>query len=134
MRSEIDRSPSVPGDDSTLSNEERDLSIRDSILDELAMLAEPNAQLEYENSLTGAGYAPTELVSVYCDDLYNPKSDSFISAFTLDEHRDLAHLYGLLVEVSYSRYPSVSSMLKDPKWRRVVEVAQQLNARLRVGR
>jgi hypothetical protein len=110
------------------------LSIRDSVLDELEMLAEPGAQLEYEKSLTRAGHAPTELVSVFCDDLYDPKNEAFISAFSRDEHKELAHLYGLLVEVTDSNYSSVPDMLTDPKWRRVVEVAQKLTSRFKSAR
>lgn len=98
------------------------------------MLSEPSEQLQYEKSLTDVGHAPTELVSVFCDDLYDPKSEAFFKAFTRDEHKDLAHLYGLLVEAAESQHSSVSEMLKDPKWRRVVEVAQQLRHTLKEGR
>jgi len=113
---------------------EHDLSIRDSVLDELRILSEPSAQLEYEKSLTLAGHAPTELISVFCDDLYDPKSDAFVSVFSRGELKDLAHLYGLLVEVADLSFPSVTDMLKEPRWRRVVEVAQQVVRRCKTAR
>ena len=55
------------------------MNIRDSVLDQLTILAEPSAQLQYEKSLTDVGHAPTELVSVYCDDLYDPKIEAFFN-------------------------------------------------------
>lgn len=110
------------------------MNFRDAILDQLTMLAEPSSQLQYEKSLTEAGHAPSELVSVFCDDLYDPKNEAFFNEFTRDEHKDLAHLYGLIVEVAESRHASVSEMLKDPRWRRVVEVSQQVARTLRDAR
>ena len=110
------------------------MGIRDLVLDELKVLSQPRLQLEYEESLTTAGHAPTELVSVFCDDLFDPKSAEFNSVFSRDEHKALAHLYGLLVETSGSSYPTVGDMLKDPKWRRVVAVAQQLTGEIGGGR
>ena len=50
--------------------------------------------------------------------------------FHTDEHKDLAHLFGLLVEAGNSQCSSVPEMLKNPKWRRVIEVSQQLSAKL----
>jgi Uma2 family endonuclease len=43
--------------------------------------------------------------------------------FTEDELKSLAQLYGLIVEVSNRRHPTVEAMLKDPLWRRVVALA-----------
>jgi hypothetical protein len=94
------------------------------------LLSQPSLQLEYERSLTVAGHAPSELVSVFCAD-YHPKNPAFIDAFSEDELKDLAHLYGLIVEASTSDYSTVGQMLKDPKWRRVVAVAKDLMPRLR---
>ncbi|MCA9027939.1 MAG: hypothetical protein KDA86_22205 [Planctomycetaceae bacterium] len=106
------------------------MGVRESVLDALEMLAQPSAQLQYEKSLVHSGHAPTELVSVFCDDLFNPKNETFTSAFSADELKGLAHLYGLLVETADSNFPDVTAMLKDPTWRRVVDVAQQLRGRM----
>ena len=104
------------------------MTIRDSIVEELRLLSMPSEQLAYEKSLTTAGHAPTELIEVFCG-RFDPKSQDFVSEFTRDEHRDLAHLYGLIVEVSGANHGTVSDMLKDPNWRRVVALAQELRPR-----
>jgi len=106
------------------------MNIRDRIIEEVQLLASPAAQLAYEKSLTVAGHAPTELVCGFCDDLYQPKSRQFNDAFSSDELRDLAHLYGLIVEASHGNHPSVSVMLKDSRWRRVVTAAKDVSSRL----
>jgi hypothetical protein len=105
------------------------VNIREAVVAELKVLAQPSKQLDYERSLSAAGHAPSELLSVFCDDLYRPKDDTFIASFTSDELRDLAHLYGLIVEASLADFSTVPEMLKDPKWRRVVEVAKGLALR-----
>jgi len=105
------------------------MSIRDAIVEEIQLLAQPSKQLDYERSLTAAGDAPSELVTCFCDDLYHPKDETFLSSFTSDELRDLAHLYGLIVEASAAQFSTVAEMLKDSKWRRVVEVAKQITPR-----
>ncbi|QDV26951.1 hypothetical protein [Aureliella helgolandensis] len=110
------------------------MNIRASIIDHVELLAEPSAQLRYEESLVDAGHAPTELISMFCDDLFDPKSESFVDAFTREEHKELAHLYGLLAEAAQSEHTSVPQMLKDPIWRRVVQLSQQLNRHLREAR
>ena len=110
------------------------MGTRDSMLDHLKLLSHASAQLEYEKSLTVGGHAPTELVSVFCDDLYQPKDVEFFQEFSSDEYRGFAHLYGLLVEVAQHKYSNVSEMLKDPKWRRIVEVAQNLAAQIKITR
>jgi len=108
------------------------MSVRASIIDQIRFVASPSEQLAYERTLAGnAGHAPSELVEMFCS-LFHPKSEHFIAAFSSDELRDLAHLYGLIVEASRSSdsdYTSVSEMLKDPKWRRVVELAKELSGR-----
>lgn len=106
------------------------MDIRNQIIDEVRLLASPSEQLDYERSLTTAGHAPSELVCSFCDDLYQPKSQRFIEAFSSEELRDLAHLYGLIAEASRADHPEVSSMIRDPNWRRVVEFAKALSSRL----
>ena len=104
------------------------MGIREKIVEELLLLSLPSEQLAYEKSLTNAGHAPTELIEVFCQ-CFDPKSQEFVSAFTRDEHRDLAHIYGLIVEASGANHSTVADMLKDPIWRRVVALAKELRTR-----
>jgi hypothetical protein len=110
------------------------MSTRASIAETVRLLASPSEQREYERSLTKAGHAPSELISMFCDDLYHPKDERFVSAFSDGELKALAHLYGLLCEAALNPQPSVSAMLKTSSWRRVLAVAQTLSARLGDGR
>lgn len=100
------------------------------MIDAVTLLSQPGKQLDYERSLRVAGHAPSELVSVFCDDLFHPKDATFIASFSADELKDLAHLYGLLCEISSSQFSTVAEMLKDMRWRRVVAVAKEVAARL----
>jgi len=109
---------------------ERSVSSRASVSETVQLLANSSDQLEYERSLTNAGHAPSELISMFCDDLYHPKDERFLSAFSDEELRSLAHLYGLLCEAALNPQPSVSALLKTPSWRRVLTVAQDLSERL----
>jgi hypothetical protein len=106
------------------------MTVRGQIINELRLLASPSEQLNYERSLTTGGHAPSELVTGFCDDLYQPKSQQFVDAFSLDELRDLAHLYGLVAEASRANHATVALMLKDPNWRRVVQFAKELSSRV----
>jgi hypothetical protein len=76
--------------------------------------------------LTQSGHAPSELIDGFCSDLYNPKNEELISSFSKDELKELAHLYGIMVEASQENSQSVASMLKSPTWRRVIELAKEL--------
>lgn len=100
------------------------------VVGEIELLSHPSEQLEYEQSLTHGGHAPTELIEMFCS-RYHPKSPEFLAAFTVDELCDLAHLYGLLREVARTPFSTVSEMLKDRDWRRVVTLAQELITRFR---
>ncbi len=107
--------------------------MRKLVIDVLEMLSSPSAQLAYEKSLVVAGHAPTELISVFCDDVFNPKSPEFIAEFSNEELKELAHLYGLMIEISTLRHSEVADMLKDPAWRRVVSIAKDLHTQIRRG-
>ncbi len=100
--------------------------MRELVIEVLEMLSAPSAQLSYEASLT-SGHAPTELIRGFCDDLFNPKSPEFIADFSNEELKDLAHLYGLMVESAATHHSTVATMLKDPAWRRVVELAKNIH-------
>ena len=103
------------------------MNIRETIIEEIKILSQASEQLAYEKSLTKAGHAPTELISTFCDDLFNPKDEELISAFSNEELKELAHLYGLMVEASRKNHPSVKEMLKDPQWRKVMEFAKTIS-------
>jgi hypothetical protein len=103
------------------------MSLRQSIIDEIDLLAHPSKQLQYERDVPLAD-VPAELVCGFCNDLYHPKSEEMLSQFTEDELRGLAHLYGVLSESSDLQIHSVKDLLQHPKWRAVVSVAKELNA------
>jgi hypothetical protein len=108
--------------------------MRTKIIEELEMLSSASKQLEYETTLAAvAGDAPTELAEVFCTDLFNLKNPELISAFSNDELKMLAHLYGLVVEATRALHPTVTEMLKDPAWRRVMSVAKDLRAELDIN-
>jgi hypothetical protein len=100
--------------------------IRQSIVDEIKLLAHPSMQLEYESSVPIANVY-NELVCGFCDDLYHPKSELFISSFTEDELKQLAHLYGVLCQASDLYVINVTDLLKNNEWRAVITVAQKLH-------
>jgi hypothetical protein len=103
------------------------MSLRQSIIDEIDLLAHPSKQLQYEKDVPSADvYA--ELLCGFCDDLYHPKSEEMLSQFTEDELKGLAHLYGLLREAVGLKTHSVIELVKHPKWRAMVAVAKELNA------
>ena len=109
---------------------EHSVDARASVIDAVRLLASPSERLDYERSLTAAGDAASELICMFCDDLYQPKNERFVSAFSSDELKELAHLHGLLCQAAQTPQPDVSAMLKTPAWRRVVAVAKGLSARL----
>ena len=110
------------------------MNIREEIINEIRILSLPSEQLAYEKSLTIAGHAPSELLCVFCDDLYNPKSEELRLSFSNDELKELAHLYGLMVEASQDNYPIVTDMLKNPKWRKVIAFAKTIYSRYDTGK
>lgn len=103
------------------------MSIRKSVIETIKLLSLPSKQLEYEKNVPIVN-VPAELICGFCDDLYHPKSVQFLSEFTEDELKGLAHLYGMLVEAARIDVSSVTDLLKHEKWRAVVTVASELNA------
>jgi hypothetical protein len=103
------------------------MSIRQSVVAHLDLLSQPSLQLEYESQVPIAN-VHSELVDGFCSDLYHPKSQQFLDAFSEDELRDLAHLYGLLIESGQVRASSVTELLQHAQWRRVVAFAKDLAA------
>ena len=105
------------------------MSFREAIAENISLLASPSAQLAYEKDVPIAD-VPAELVCMFCDDLYHPKSAGFIAEFSESELKDLAHLYGLLVEASAIKASSVAELLKEECWRSVVKTAKNLSNNL----
>ena len=103
------------------------MSMRTAITKEIDLLSLPSKQLEYEKNVPIAN-VPAELICGFCDDLYHPKSEKMLSAFSSEELKGLAHLYGVLCEAASIDAASVSDLLKHEKWRTVVAVAKELSA------
>ena len=102
------------------------VDVRKILSEEVKLLSSQRDQLAYESELTNsAGHAPSELIEGYCT-LFDPKSLNFVSEFSREELKLIAHLYGLLVEASRQEFLTVAEMLKDEKWRRVLSIASQL--------
>ena len=96
--------------------------LRQRVAQELHLLAHPSEQLEYEKKVPAA-FVPGELISGFCDDLYSPIGLALSNEFSDDEQRDLAHLYGLIVEAAKVKVASVAELLKTNEWRTVVRLA-----------
>ena len=103
------------------------MSLRKSTIEMIELLSLPSEQLEYERNVPIAD-VPAELICGFCDDLYHPKSESFLAEFSENELKALAHLYGLLSEAAKVTVPSVTELQKRPEWRSVVSLAKELTA------
>ena len=113
------------------NNENRSMR---QVIDYLELAASPQKQLEYEASVPIAN-VPSELICGFADDLFHPKSPEFTDAFTADELKDLAELYGRIC-ISSEAFQrdgarTVSDILKVSEWRRTMTFAQQLLVRLK---
>src|SRR4051812_12880138 len=99
-------------------------AIRVQVVEELTLLSEPSRQVAYEQTLHNhAGVAHVELCEAY-PAMFNPKSPAFVAAFSEQQLNELAHLYGLFMELKSSDFSSVGDMLKNPTWRRVIRLSQ----------
>jgi hypothetical protein len=108
------------------------MNVRKNVLSYLELLSQPSQQIQYEAKVPIANIQG-DLVSQFCDDIYRPKNPFFLDAFTEDELKDLARLYGLLMESGSLRVSSVTQLLKQPHWRRTVAFAKDLAATLGAG-
>ena len=106
------------------------MSVRDTILSAVQLLASASEQRAYEQDVPLAD-VPSELAEAGRD-LFQPKSREYIETFSDDELRDLAHLYGLVHECGRTASASVAELQKRHEWRRVMAVAKDLAARLAV--
>jgi hypothetical protein len=103
------------------------MNVRERVLEYLELLSQPSRQIDYEARVAIAN-SHGALVSRFCDDLFRPKSQSFLDTFTENEIKDLARLYGLLIESRQLRASSVSDLLREPEWRRIARFAMELVA------
>lgn len=106
-------------------------AVRMAVLEHVRLLARASAQTQYEKDVPMADI-PAELVCGFCDELFHPKSQTFLDAFTEDEIKDLAVLYGLLHLASRRMDDSpplqVADLQKLPEWRQVMTFAKELEA------
>ncbi|MEO0556555.1 MAG: hypothetical protein AAF170_00085 [Bacteroidota bacterium] len=104
------------------------LSIRASVVAYVELLASASAQARYERDVPHA-FVPGELIEAD-DQLLHIKSPAYVDAFTDAEHRDLAHLYGLIREAAPVEASTVAELQKRPEWRRVMTLAKNLAVQL----
>ena len=64
---------------------------RKRVVEEIKLLASPSNQMKYERDVPIAD-VPAELICGFVDDLYHPKSELFLHAFTEQELKSLAEL------------------------------------------
>jgi hypothetical protein len=108
-------------------------NVRQRVLEYLELLSQPAQQLDYEAKAAVAN-VHGRLVSKFCDDLFHPKSQQFLTAFTEKEIKDLARLYGLLIESELLlRAASVTDLVREPEWHRIARFAKQLAATIDAG-
>ena len=102
---------------------------RKSVVKYIALLASASEQVRYEREVPIAD-VPAELVSCFCDDLFHPKHDLFLGAFTEQELKSLAELYSMLCIASKAANKQdchrVAELQKIPEWRSVMAFAQDL--------
>ena len=108
------------------------MNIRERVIEYLDLLSQPSRQIDYETSVPRAN-SHGELVSWFCNDLFRPKSRAFLDAFTENEMKDLARLYGLLIESRELHASSLADLLREPEWRRVARFATELVATIDAG-
>ena len=108
------------------------MNVRERVLEYLELLSQPSRQLDYETSIPLAN-SHRELVSWFCDSLFHPKDQQFLAAFTENEIKDLARLYGLLIESRQLRASSLADLLREPEWRRIARFAMGLVATIDAG-
>lgn len=104
-------------------------AFRTRLIECLELLASLFQQRKFEEDVPDV-YAPSEMISTFCDDLYHPKSHAFIEQFTEEQLKSLAELYGLLClaskAVEKTRPLSVIELAKLPEWRAVMSFAKDL--------
>lgn len=101
------------------------MTIRNSILDHIKLLSSSDEQLAYERNAEFT-HAPSEMISIFFEDLYNPDDEKFSASFTVDELDDLAQLNSLLEKAAESQFCSVSELINNDDWKNVMAFAMVL--------
>jgi hypothetical protein len=109
------------------------MNVRQRALEYLELLSQPARQIDYESNAAVAN-VHGQLVSRFCDELFQPKSQQFLDAFSENEIKDLARLYGLLIESGLLRASSLADLLREPEWHRIGRFAKELVAKMDTGR
>ncbi len=114
--------------------DENSKAIRAAVLEHIVLLAHASQQTKYENDVPIAD-VPAELICGFCNDLFHPKSSTFLGAFVEDEIKDLAVLYGLLhlasEAINASPVRTVADLQKRAEWRKVMNFSKELESRFR---
>lgn len=113
--------------------EKEDRNVRQQVLEVVELLASPGEQMQYAKSVPLA-CVPDELVCMFADDLFHPKWQPFVDAFSEPEHKSLAELYGRICIASkaFDRADlTVSAIQKLPEWREVMSFAKDLAVELK---
>ena len=111
--------------------DDRSKTLRAAVLEHITLLARASLQTQYEKDVPAAN-VPAELICGFCDDLFHPKSRIFLDAFSAQEVRELAILYGLLHVASRKIGEvaplQVTDLQRLPEWRSVMAYAKELEA------
>ncbi len=113
---------------------EQSKQYRQRVVEQIELLASPSDQMKYERDVPIAD-VPAELICGFADDLYHPKSELFLNAFTDLELRSLAELYGMICIASKAFTKQdchcVADIQKTPEWRSVMAFAKDLVVKLK---
>ena len=119
---------------SQMNMNEESKQYRIRVLEEIELLASPSEQMKYEHDVPIAD-VPAELICGFVDDLYHPKSELFLNAFTGQELKSLAELYGKICIASdaFTKHNchSVNDIQKLKEWRSVIAFSKDLIAELK---
>ena len=119
--------PNLPPSKAAMDSDTK--AYRKRVVDMVRLISSPADQTDYQRDIPIAD-VPGELVSGFVDDLYHPKSRLFLDAFSENELRSLAELYGMICisAKAFSRLGchSVADIQKVPEWRSVMAFAQTL--------
>jgi hypothetical protein len=111
-------------------------SPRDSVLEQLAMLASTDAQKRYGKDVPHA-FVPAELIEMFVTDIYQPERAEFVAAFSETELKALTRLYELLCSASEifhkSEIRTVSDLQWTSEWREVMTFAKRLDEDFRIN-
>jgi hypothetical protein len=114
-------------DDALAPSEEFIANIRSGIIQHLRLLADPEAQREFERRVPIAD-VPAELFCVWFDDFYHPETPVVHAAFSPQEREVLAEFHELFAAVS-AEFPSTLPRLHElqihPAWARVTSGASR---------